>query len=222
MMAALFAQHLHMAWGSGDPNWETTQPINATFDQHDTIVLPYAIGLGSVVLKSHDGATTYALNVDYTLNLNAGTISRIGGGAINAGATMSGSYYAKTPTEPSGATGLVNELGRRVVDSAQFLVVDANGVIVDPSGAHFSVTATQTNMGLFTATFDYGDAPTATIREIAIFTASVPVAGLPDGQRYFTPDQLQSTGTLLSLQNFSTAQPRVAYKREQYMHRLIL
>jgi hypothetical protein len=49
-------------------------------------------GVATVVVKSNDLVTTYVLDTDYTLDAINGTVTRIPGGAIGAGATLKISY----------------------------------------------------------------------------------------------------------------------------------
>ena len=49
--------------------------------------------------------------------------------------------------------------------------------------------------------FDFEDAPTSTIREVAVFIGTVTQNGLPAGQKYFTPAQVSNPGTLLAVEN---------------------
>ena len=44
--------------------------------------------------------------------------------------------------------------------------------------------------------FDFLDAPGVTIREQGLFVGTVTDEALPDGQRYFTPDELTDAGTI--------------------------
>ena len=48
---------------------------------------------GTLTLKSQDLAATYAEGVDYSVNLETGVVTRIEGGSIASGATVSVSAY---------------------------------------------------------------------------------------------------------------------------------
>ena len=48
--------------------------------------------------------------------------------------------------------------------------------------------------------FNFEDASNAVIREIGVFLDSVPADGLPEGQQYFTVDQISDPGLLLAAQ----------------------
>lgn len=101
--------------------------------------------------------------------------------------------------EPIGATGLVAELGRRAFNTVQYVVTDAEGAIITPSG-RYSVSGTPTNMIYVAADFDYTDASSAIIREVGVFLGTQLVAGLPAGQVYFEPGDVADPGTLFALQ----------------------
>ena len=48
--------------------------------------------------------------------------------------------------------------------------------------------------------FNFEDADGETIRELGITFGAAPVAGLPAGQRYFTPAQIAQPGRLYTLE----------------------
>lgn len=96
-------------------------------------------------------------------------------------------------------TALVAEVGRRIATSVRYCTPDAEGEIIVPNG-RFTESATPTNHLFLRFNFDFTDAPTASIREIGIFIGTVVNTGLPPGQLYFLPAELQSPGTLLALE----------------------
>lgn len=130
MAAAIADQPLHLAWGSGDPAWDTTpQP------------------------------------------------------------------------EPTSATTLVNEIGRRTVTQVQFVVPDPGGTIVVPTGRfNPSPGNAPTNHLYLRFNFDFEDAPAATIREVGVFVGTEFDPALPPGQRYFAPADIVQSGILLALE----------------------
>ena len=105
---------------------------------------------------------------------------------------------------------LVHEIGRRVPASIGFVVLDeTNGDIVVPTGvkpdgtvieARYRQVAGPTPHLYIRTNYDYGDASNATIREIAVYMDTVTKAGLPPGQRYFLPADLESPGLMLAAQ----------------------
>lgn len=113
-----------------------------------------------------------------------------------------GAWTTTIPAENPDATGLINEIGRHTATSAQYVVPDVNGAIVLPSGK-FTLSATPTNHLLISTTFDFDNASSSVIREIAIFAGTEVQAGLPVGQRYFTPGQITNPGRLLYIENIA-------------------
>lgn len=120
------------------------------------------------------------------------------------------SWGETPPPESYDATQLVAEIGRRTVTSVQYLVPDSNGEYEFVTGqdgegnpviSKFSITTTPTNRLMVSTRFDFSDAPSAVIREFGLFVGSQMVAGLPAGQRYFTPDQVATPGQLIQLEN---------------------
>ncbi|MDR2164578.1 MAG: hypothetical protein LBO79_02895 [Zoogloeaceae bacterium] len=128
--------------------------------------------------------------------------------------------------ESTQAVGLVNEIGRRKLTLWQFITPDdENGTITvndvdDPTITHkFSPSPDNapTNFLFLLFNFDLADAPAATIREVGIFVNTVTDPELPEGQRYFTPDQIIDPGILLALERipFFNRQPSVRQTFEQ-------
>lgn len=121
------------------------------------------------------------------------------------------------------ATGLTNEIGRRALTLWQFVTPDENGAITvndvdDPTITNsFAPSPVPTNHLYLLFNFDSLDAPAATIRETGVFVDTVVDPALPPGQKYFTPDQLTSPGTLLALERlpFFNRQPSVRQTFEQ-------
>lgn len=104
------------------------------------------------------------------------------------------------PAEDADAVSLMNEVGRRVVTQAQYVVSDENGEISLPSG-NFSLSAIPTKHLFFNTVFDYADASSVVIREIAIFVGTQTDSQLPSGQQYFAPSEVTDPGRLLHLEN---------------------
>lgn len=112
-----------------------------------------------------------------------------------------GDWTTTVPPENADATTLINEVGRRTADEVAFVVPDPAGLIVLPTGT-FSLSPSPTNHLYIRTRFTFTDAPSSVIREIAAFVGSVPVGGLPVGQRYFTPAQIADPGRLLHVEHF--------------------
>lgn len=123
--------------------------------------------------------------------------------------------WTTPPSESTAATALITELGRRVA-TAEYVKPDVAGEIEIPGHGFFAYSATPTKYLLVSATFGYDEEPTATIRQTAVFVGTQVIAGLPAGQRYFTPAQLQSPGRLLQLQNLPSPVVRDALYRNRF------
>ena len=107
------------------------------------------------------------------------------------------------PAEDANATGLVAEVGRRTVSELAFVVPDPDGDVVLPNGNTFSRSATKTNHLLFATNFEFTDAQSTVIREVALFVGSTVVDGLPEGQRYFLPAEVDEPGRLMHVENIA-------------------
>lgn len=104
------------------------------------------------------------------------------------------------PAESTTATSLLADVGYRITSQKDFVTADANGAISLPSG-RFSISATQTNQLYLRFTLDFADASTETIRETAVFLDASPNSGLPAGQVFFAPSDMQTTGTLYLIEH---------------------
>lgn len=103
-------------------------------------------------------------------------------------------------SENINAEALLVEVGRRTVSEVAYVIADAAGDIVLPTG-RFSRSETQTNNLYLRTAFDFADGSGSVIREIAIFAGAETDPALPEGQRYFTPDQLVTSGRMLHVEN---------------------
>ena len=54
----------------------------------------------------------------------------------------------------------------------------------------------------FRFNFDYGDSPTEVIREVAVFANTTLQPGLPAGQQYFLPADIDTSGYMMVLERF--------------------
>lgn len=104
--------------------------------------------------------------------------------------------------ESLAATSLVAELGRASLTASDFVTPDPVGAIEVPTG-FYTVSASPTNHLYLRFDFGFDDAADKTIRETGLYMDTVVASGLPAGQRYFTPAQVTSTGTLVALEYFS-------------------
>jgi hypothetical protein len=106
--------------------------------------------------------------------------------------------------EPVDVTALVAEIGRRLATQVGYVLPDPGGAIETPQG-NFALSVEPTRYLYVRTVFGFDDAPDAHIRELGLFIGSVPVDGLPEGQRYFAPAEIAQSGRMLLLdrsQNF--------------------
>lgn len=104
--------------------------------------------------------------------------------------------------EPSNATALVSELGRRQASTIDYVVPDVGGTIVVPQGT-FSVSSTPTDTVYVRCNFSNSEEVGESIREAAVFVGTTLQSGLPPGQDYFPPADVLSHGTMLLLERFA-------------------
>lgn len=105
--------------------------------------------------------------------------------------------WGNTPPSPSNdATALVAEIARRKATLVEFCTPAGNGSIQVPEG-RFNITATPSPYLYFKFAFEFEDAPSATIREVAVFMDTVTEAGVPAGQFYLLPADIDDPGIML-------------------------
>lgn len=98
------------------------------------------------------------------------------------------------------ATALLAEIGRRKATYVNYCTPDEAGAIIVPTG-HFTESATPTKHLYMRFAFDFTDAPTSTIRELAVFVGTDTDPDLPVGQMYFNPADVVDPGTLLVIEH---------------------
>lgn len=98
------------------------------------------------------------------------------------------------------ATALLSLIGLRTAAYVQYCEPDVAGEIIVPTG-RFSETVTPTKHLYMRFAFDFTDAPTSTIRELAVMVGTVTNPALPIGQMYFTPAQVVTPGLLLVVEH---------------------
>ena len=114
--------------------------------------------------------------------------------------------------EDTSRTGLYAEVGRVPALIKGFAVPDSKGEIILPSGRFRQVTEPAPHLYL-RFSFDFNDSPDATIRELGVFVGTVPVKGLPEGQRYLLLDQVQDPGLLLAVEHIPAFQRSLATRQ---------
>ena len=109
-------------------------------------------------------------------------------------------WDAAPAPEPSNATALVAEVGRRLATFVGYCEPDPAGEIELPGGSKFTVVPGPTRFVYVRFVFNFEDAAGETLRELGVFLGAVPVGGLPAGQRYFTAAQVAQPGRLYTLE----------------------
>lgn len=104
--------------------------------------------------------------------------------------------------EDVNATALIAEIGRRIATEVAYVVPDVGGDIVLPSGTFLRSVTPTSNLYVRTS-FDFADASSSVVREIAIFSNSTMQIGLPGGQQYFAPADVLTQGRLLHLEHLA-------------------
>ncbi|BET30049.1 hypothetical protein wCauBTS_06560 [Wolbachia pipientis] len=94
----------------------------------------------------------------------------------------------------------MNELGRRTADEVLFCTGDENGELITPSG-RFRPSNVPTNNLYLKFTFDFTDAANRVIRELGVMVGTKVKKELPEGQRYFEPQDIEDHGILLVLEH---------------------
>ena len=108
--------------------------------------------------------------------------------------------WGSTPPSPATTdTALVAEIARRKASQVEYVTPDPSGTIVVPSGT-YSISATPTLALYYKFFFEFSEGVGQTIREQAIFIDTVAAAGVPAGQFYLLPAEVQTPGTLLVIQ----------------------
>lgn len=195
--ASIKEQPIHLAWGSGNSNWESSHRAENFFTPDGEIKLDH-ITIKNV--KVFTGQTTYQPSIDYTVDSSTGVIKRTENSSIAADGAVTIEYTQDTPAESITSEKLLNELGRRIVDEVLFCTGDENGELVTPSG-RFKSSAVPTNNLYLKFTFDFTDAANQVIRELGVMVGTKVKEKVPPGQRYFEPQDIEDPGILLVLEH---------------------
>lgn len=193
--ASIKQQPIHLAWGTGDPTWESDHTVTKTFANNQ-------IGLDHKPVKDvsiTQGETTFIAGTDYSVDSVMGVITRLPNGNLENNATVAISYTYATPPEPITANALLNEVGRRTADEVLFCVGDEDGDLITPTG-RFKASSTPTNNLFLRFTFDFDNASNQIIRELGVMVGTLTKPDLPPGQRYFEPTDIDESGILLVLE----------------------
>ena len=102
--------------------------------------------------------------------------------------------------EPSDATALVDEVGRRLATHVGYCKPVSDPALPAeielPGNARYTASAQPTPWVYVRVVFDFAEADGETLREFGLFIGSEPKAGVRAGQRYFTPAQIEKQGRL--------------------------
>ncbi|BET29127.1 hypothetical protein wCauATS_13290 [Wolbachia pipientis] len=194
--ASIKEQSLHLAWGSGDASWESSHQVEKVFVEDEIALDHHTIK----DVRVFTGQTTYQPSVDYTVDSSTGVIQRTENSSIVENSTVTIEYVQSTPPEPITSQKLLNELGRRTADEVLFCKGDENGELITPSG-RFKSSAVPTNNLYLKFTFDFTDAANQVIRELGVMVGTKVKKELPEGQRYFEPQDIEDHGILLVLEH---------------------
>ncbi|UPA54471.1 hypothetical protein MWH06_03885 [Wolbachia pipientis] len=194
--ASIKEQVIHLAWGSGDANWESSHQIEKVFVEGEIALDHHPIKDVKVFI----GQTTYQPSIDYIVDSSTGVIKRTENSSIRANSAVTVEYSESTPPELITSEKLLNELGRRTADEVLFCTGDENGELLTPSGK-FRPSNVPTNNLFLKFTFDFTDAANQVIRELGVMVGTKVKEGLPIGQRYFEPKDVENPGILLVLEH---------------------
>lgn len=200
LAAAIKQQTMHLALGRGDALWDTQQSVSGSFDQDGVLETGFTHITEVVIRAEADAGTVYTLGQDYTVNAQEGRINRTLSSSIAQDEVLTVTFTAEHPPEPIERTELLDEVGRRVVDEVHFVREHPEGEISVPTG-RYRVCEQPSNHLFVRVRFDFEDAANAVVREQGLFVGSVTDPGLPLGQKFFTPSEVQEPGILLVLQN---------------------
>lgn len=189
-------QSIHLAWGSGDGSSGSSHKVEKTFVKGEIKLDHQPIKDVKVVT----GQTTYQPSIDYTVDSSSGVIKRTENSSIIVSDKVTVEYTESTPPEPINSIKLLNELGRRTADEVLFCTGDENGELITPSG-RFRPSDVPTNNLFLKFTFDFTDAANRVIRELGVMVGTKVKKELPEGQRYFEPQDIEDHGILLVLEH---------------------
>ncbi|WP_265024765.1 MULTISPECIES: hypothetical protein [unclassified Wolbachia] len=194
--ASIKEQPIHLAWGSGDANWESSHQVEKVFVEDEIALDHHTIK----DVRVFTGQTVYQSSIDYIVESSSGIIKRTKNSSIVENSTVTIEYIQDTPPESITSQKLLNELGRRTADEVLFCTGDENGELITPSG-RFRPSNVPTNNLFLKFTFDFTDAANQVIRELGVMVGTKVKEKAPPGQRYFEPKDVENPGILLVLEH---------------------
>ncbi|WP_143688743.1 MULTISPECIES: hypothetical protein [unclassified Wolbachia] len=194
--ASIKEQSLHLAWGSGDSSSGSSHQVEKVFVEGEIALDHHTIK----DVRVFTGQTTYQPSIDYIVDSSTGVIKLTENSSITANSAVTVEYSESTPPELITSEKLLNELGRRTADEVLFCIGDENGELITPTG-RFKPSNVPTNNLYLKFTFDFNDAANQVIRELGVMVGTKVKEGLPIGQRYFEPKDVENPGILLVLEH---------------------
>ncbi|WP_264711482.1 hypothetical protein [Wolbachia endosymbiont (group A) of Andrena haemorrhoa] len=194
--ASIKEQVIHLAWGTGDSSSGSSHQVEKVFVEGEIALDHHTIK----DVRVFTGQTTYQSSIDYIVDSSSGVIKRTENSSIRANSAVTVEYSESTPPELITSEKLLNELGRRTANEVLFCTGDENGELVTPSG-RFRPSNVPTNNLYLKFTFDFTDAANQVIRELGVMVGTKVKKGLPTGQRYFEPKDVENPGILLVLEH---------------------
>lgn len=126
----------------------------------------------------------------------------------------SAAWDATPPVEPTTATALLAELGRRKAQTVSYAVASATGT-VELSSGKYNLSATPTDLVYLKFVFDFDDAVGKSIRELGILAGTTLKTTVPATQTYYAPGDLLTPGDLYAVE-YVKAFPRVNTVRQVF------
>ncbi|WP_264704349.1 hypothetical protein [Wolbachia endosymbiont (group B) of Apotomis betuletana] len=194
--ASIKEQSIHLAWGTGDTSWESSHQVEKVFIEGEIALDHHTIK----DVRVFTGQTVYKSSIDYIVDSSSGVIKRTENSSITANSAVTIEYTESTPPELITSEKLLNELGRRTADEVLFCTGDENGELLTPTG-RFNPSNVPTNNLYLKFNFDFNDAANQVIRELGVMVGTKIKEGLPEGQRYFEPKDVENPGILLVLEH---------------------
>lgn len=120
------------------------------------------------------------------------------------------------PAVPSNRTTLLAEVGRRLATIVRYVVpaTEADFDVEMDAKQFYKLSADPTPYLYLRAEFSTDDALNEEIRECGLFFGTVAKAGVPAGQRYLKPEQVQDAGFIyhLTYRSKATREGQKAYE----------
>lgn len=182
-------EFVYIALGSGSASWDTVVQENKTFVSDTFSVLPTnAYAEEFKVYQLNNLAVEYTRGIDFLFDQNTGICTRLGGGAITAGASVTIRYKAVGLVSATQTT-LVDEIARRRA-SLSYAVLDAVNGQFSIDGQLYAISPTPTDLLLATASFPPGELEGEVVRETGLFFDAVPDLTQYTVTKTFTTDKI--------------------------------